>query len=67
TRAIEELSHSTDTISTKMKELHKLSDQTASSGDSVSQSAEEMSQSAEEMREVLAQFKMNSIGTMALR
>jgi methyl-accepting chemotaxis protein len=50
-----------------MKELHKLSDQTASSGDSVSQSAEEMSQSAEEMREVLAQFKMNSIGTMALR
>jgi methyl-accepting chemotaxis protein len=65
--AIEELNRSTDTISTKMEELHKLSDQTASSGDSVSQSAEEMSQSAEEMRKILAQFKMNSGETLALR
>jgi methyl-accepting chemotaxis protein len=67
THVIEELSKSTDTISTKMEELHGLSDQTASSGDSVSRSADEMSQSAEEMRKVLAQFKMNPGEMLALR
>jgi methyl-accepting chemotaxis protein len=67
TRAIEELNRSTDTISAKMEKLHELSDHTASSGGSVSRSAEEMSQSAEEMRKVLAQFKMNSGETLALR
>jgi methyl-accepting chemotaxis protein len=59
THAIEDLNKSTDTISTMMGKLRELSDQTASSGDSVSRSAEEMSQSAEEMREVLEQFKMS--------
>ncbi|MDR1579451.1 MAG: methyl-accepting chemotaxis protein [Synergistaceae bacterium] len=66
THAIDELNKSTDTISTKMEELHELSDQTASSGNYVSLSAEEMSLSAEEMRKVLAQFKMNSAERLAL-
>ncbi|MDR3354506.1 MAG: methyl-accepting chemotaxis protein, partial [Synergistaceae bacterium] len=59
TNAIEAINRSTGQILQKMSDLHDLSNQASSVGDSVSSSAEEMSRSAEEVKENLSHFKLS--------